>query len=313
MSEINQSFISLENWQFQSFNPQVGIADPVSKAYIVKLETTNSKDKQKLEELKALLNHPHAKQIEALICRLACDYWNEDNYFGICLEALCDSSTNLPNLKALYIGDCEQHEYRKSKLHVFDIRPILEAFPKLQMLQVQGRFDEFKLECQSLQHDHLKTLIIETADLSFPNLIQICNLQLRALEYFELWLGGRLYSTTTPLDILTPVLAAQSFPNLSYLGLRSCDFADSLAETITQSPIIKQLTGLNLSMGNLTDNGAKALLNCPEISQLHTLDVSMNQLSNAMIQKLHGLNCQIIAEPQESYCNYRYFSLYNYE
>lgn len=309
MSGNNQSFTSLENWQFQSFNSQVGIVDPVSKAYIIELETSNRKDKWRLEELEALLNHSHAKEIEALICRLGYDYWNEENYFGVGLEALCDASTNLPNFKALYIGDCEQHEYRKSKLHVFDIRPILEAFPKLQVLQVRGRFDEFTLECHNLQHDHLKTLIIETADLNNQNLAQICNLQLPTLEYFELWLGRQLYDTTS-FDSLTPVLSAQSFPNLSYLGLRSCEFTDLLAETITQSSIIKQLTVLNLSMGSLTDDGAKILLNCPEINQLHTLDVSMNQLSGAMIQKLHELNCQIIAEPQDFDYGSRYSGLH---
>lgn len=309
MSGINQSFTSLENWQFQSFNSQVGIINPVSKAYIVELGTSNGKDKWRLEDLEALLNHSHAKEIEALICRFGYDYKNNDRNFGVSLEALCDVSRNLSNLKALYIGGSEEHEYRKSKLHVFDIRPILEAFPKLQVLQVRGRFDEFILECQSLQHDHLKTLIIETADLNNQNLEQICNLRLPALEYFELWLGRQLYHITS-LDSLTPVLAAQSFPNLSYLGLRSCDFADSLAETITQSPIIKQLTRLNLSMGNLTDDGAEILLNCPEINQLHTLDISMNQLSGAMIQKLHELNYQIIAEPQDSDYGYRYFALH---
>lgn len=310
MSEINQSFTSLENWQFQYFNPQVGIADPVSKAYIVELGTFNRKDKWRVEELEALLNHAHAKEIEALICRINYyDYWEQDGYFGVGLEALCDASANLPNLKALYIGDLEEHEYRKSKLHIFDIRPILEAFPNLQVLQVRGRFDEFVLECQSLQHEHLKTLIVETADLNEQNLAQICSLQLPALEYFELWLGRQLYNTTS-LNSLTPVLTNQSFPNLTYLGLRSCEFTDLLAENITQSSIIKQLTGLNLSMGNLTDDGAKILLNCPEINQLHTLDVSMNQLSGAMIQKLHELYCQIIAEPQDSHYGSRYSALH---
>lgn len=309
MSGNNQSFTSLENWQFQSFNPQVGIIDPVSKAYIIELETSNRKDKWRLQELEALLNHSHAKEIEALICRLGYDYWNEENYFGVGLEALCDASTNLPNFKALYIGDYEQHEYRKSKLHVFDIRPILEAFPKLQVLQVRGRFDEFILECQSLQHDHLKTLIIETADLNNQNLEQLCNLKLPALEYFELWLGRQLYDTTS-FDSLTPILSAQSFPNLSYLGLRSCEFTDLLAELIIQSSIIKQLTVLNLSMGNLTDDGAEFLLNCSDINQLHTLDVSMNQLSSAMIERLYQLNCQVLVEPQYSDYYYRYNALY---
>lgn len=306
---INQLFIRLENWQFESFDPQTGIIEATSKAYIIELEIPKCQDRWRYAELEALLNHPHTQELEALICRIKCDYWERDRYFGICLEALCDASNNLPNLKALYIGDAEEHEYRKSKLNVFDIRPILEAFPKLEVLQVRGRFDEFPLECKYLGQEHLKTLIIETADLSYENIVQICNLHLPALEYFQLWLGRNLNSVPY-IDGLTQVLSRQSFPNLSYLSFRSSENTNLLAEHITKSSIINQLTGLDLSMGNLTDYGAEFLLQCPAVNQLCMLDVSKNQLSSAIIERLYQLNCQVIVEPQYSDYYYRYNALY---
>jgi hypothetical protein len=306
---INQLFTRLENWEFETFEPETGIIEPTSKAYIIELDIPNSKEKWRYPALEALLNHPCTQEIEALVCRIRYNYWEKDRYFGICLETLCDASNNLPNLKALYIGDIEEHEYRKSKLQVFDVRPILEAFPKLQVLQVRGRFDEFTLECQYLQHDYLKTLIIETADLGYQNMEQICNLSLPALEYFQLWLGRRFWCTSRLLEVLTQVPSFKSFPNLSYLGLRSSEDANLIAEYITKSSLINQLTGLDLSMGTLTDYGAELLLNCPAVNQLYMLDVSRNQLSDTMIQKLYQLNCQVIAEPQDS-DYYRYSALY---
>lgn len=307
---INQLFTRLENWQFESFNPQTGIIEATSKAYIIELEIPNCANRWRYAELEALLNHPYTQEIEALTCRIKCNYWERDRYFGICLEALCDARNNLPNLKALYIGDAEEHEYRKSKLNVFDIRPILEAFPNLEVLQVRGNFNEFPLECKYLEHEHLKTLIIETADLSYQNTVQICNLHLPALEYFQIWLGRNLKYIPYFIDVFTQVLSCQSFPNLSYLGFRSSEDTNLLAEHITQSSIINQLTGLDLSMGNLTDYGAEFLLQCPAVNQLCMLDVSKNVLSSAMIEKLYQLNCQVIVEPQYSDYYYRYNALY---
>ncbi|MEH1933792.1 MAG: hypothetical protein V7L14_08690 [Nostoc sp.] len=133
MSEsINQFFIKLENWKFQQFNPQVGITDPENNAYAIQFQPENRSKKMNLGTFYTLLQDPQASQIQALICQIGYEkYWNDNISFGIVLEALCDAYEKLPNLQALFIGDAEQHEYRKSKLAVFDIRPILEAFPKL--------------------------------------------------------------------------------------------------------------------------------------------------------------------------------------
>lgn len=309
---INQLFTQLENWQFQPYDPQIGIIEPKSKAYTIELKTQYYQKRWKCPELEALLNHPHTQEIEALICRIECDYYyyRENRGFGICLETLCDASSKLPNLKALYIGDSCNHVYKKSKLNVFDIRPILEAFPKLEVLQIRGNLEKFTLECKYLEHEHLKTLIIETADLSQENMVQICNLYLPALEYFQLWFGRELRRTLYILDNLAPILSCQSFPNLSYLSFRSSEHTNILAEHITKSSIINQLTALDLSMGNLTDYGAEFLLQCPAVNQLCMLDVSWSQLSSTMVERLHQLNCQVFVEPQYNDDYFRYQALY---
>jgi hypothetical protein len=297
-TNFTQLFTKLENWRLHQFNPQLGIRNPVDNAYLVQLQGQNSRNKNiNLEAFETLLQDSQVNQLQALICLIDYSRGNKDTLFGSALEALCDANDKLSNLKALFIGDGEEHEYRKSKLDVFDIRPILEAYPNLEVLQIRGYFVEYMLECDCLKHKHLKTLVIETADLSRKNLDQICTLELPALEYLELWLGRQLRESI--IDNLSPILFGESFPNLRYLGLRSSECTNQLAQAIVQSPIINRLTILDLSMGTLTDEGAKILLNCPAINQLLTLNVSNNYLSTAMIEQLSQLNCQVIANPQD--------------
>jgi hypothetical protein len=196
---------------------------------------------------------------------------------------------------------------------VSDISPILKAYPNLEVLQVRGSIDRYSsLNLEDLRHDCLKTLIVETADITDRNFAQICALTLPALEYLELWLGRQLSS----IDSLTPILLGESFPNLSYLGLRSSEETDRIASSLVQSPIIDRLAVLDLSMGTLTDEGAETLLNCPAIARLHTLNVSNNRLSEYMIEELSELKCRVIADAQENSeyggdpYTYRYISLY---
>ncbi|BAY10071.1 hypothetical protein [Calothrix sp. NIES-2098] len=301
MSESsNQFFIKLENWKYQEFNSQVGITNPMSYAYAIRFQTENHNRNINLEPFNSLLQETQISQIQALICPIGYSYFNDHTSFGIVLEAICDACDKLPNLQALFIGDTEQHEYRKSKLAVFDIRPVLEAFPNLQLLQVRGQFYQYLLECESFKHENLKTLIIETADINSDNFAQICALELPNLEYLELWFGRQLRHSTFVMDVLTSILGGKKFPNLAYLGLRSSEFTDLLTEEIVESPIMERLLVLDLSMGNLSDRGAQALLNCPAINQLHTLNISNNCVSEGMVQRLLQLNCQVIAYEQES-------------
>ena len=115
-----------------------------------------------------------------------------------------------------------------------------------------------------------------------------------------------------------PILLDDSFPNLKYLGLCSCQWADDLVNFLKDSPIIERLRILNFARGGLTDKGAEILLNCPAINHLHTLDVSMNLLSSEMVNRLSQLNCNVIAQPQDTQSEWgnegcgedRYIALY---
>lgn len=228
-------------------------------------------------------------------------------------DLLFDAHKQLTHLKALFVGDIEKHQFRKSRLGLWNFSLIAEDYPNLELLQVRGFCGRTKLT--PLQHDKLKTLIVETADISNRNIAHLCASELPALEYFELWMG-RDYDQTPDgiLDSVKPMLFDDSCPNLSYLGLRSSEYSDLLAEALVQSPVIEHLAVLDLSMGNLTDEGAEALLNCSAVNQLHTLNIANNCVSSEMLEQLNELGCWVIADSQEEFIerggSSRYYALH---
>jgi hypothetical protein len=292
------SFTTLKNWKAEEYNKDNGIKNPENTAYIVNFENFNF-----------LLQDPQASKVEALICHLS-DYrcrYEISRDFDSYIEALFENRDLLTNLKALFLGDCQNSKYKKSYLGLGDISLILKSYPNLEVLQIRGYCQE--LECEQQLHSNLKTLIIETLDISDVAIYQFCSLQLPALEYFELWMGRTYqHSCNQTIDSLKPILFGKSFPNLRYLGLRSSDYADAIAEAIhessfmAESPIIDNLEVLDLSMGSMTDTGLESLINCESIANLHTLNISHNCVSPEFIEEVKqssSFDCLLITHSQE--------------
>jgi len=318
-------FTMLEDWKFEDFDPNIGIDPVVSTAYSVNLyrEEPNSYggfsvvEDFILDELQALLKDRQIGEIEALACWMP-DCRGLQIYQKECCEfiqLLCKANKQLTSLKALFIGDRREHEYKKSRIYLSDMSPIFEAFPHLEVLKLHGcpTKDSFS---EKICHDRITTLIIETADNDKDSLAQTCALNLPALEYLELW-GGRCGDISNISDSLAPLITGKSFPNLSYLGLPSFEETDWLVQILADSPILNHLRILNLSKGTMTDTGAELLLNSPAINQLRLLNVANNYLSTAIVKRLCQLKCQVIADSQDledtSYrgnSSSRYYALY---
>ncbi|MEL6163607.1 MAG: hypothetical protein AAFR37_07540 [Cyanobacteria bacterium J06628_3] len=293
------SFIRLEDWEQQYYNPKIGIQNPIGTAYIVDCGN-----------LTFLLQDPNVNQVEALICQMVA---SNDNYeeFITFREIISNASHKFTSLKAVFIGDnsVDESDYMKSFVSLGKVTQILNAYPQLELLHFRYGWD---LQFKSIEHKSLKSLVIQTGLMFVDSVIpEICNLKLPELEYLELWLGGCYkYNEDVGTKQLLPILAEKLFPNLKYLALRSGDYSNNLAFRLTEFPtILEQLSILDLSMGTLTDKGAEALLNFPPVNKLQMLDVSMNNLSENMIQKLSELDCEVVAEPQDNE-DLRYCTLY---
>ncbi len=303
-------FKTLNNWRFETYNPQVGITDPLNNAYVVRMGNLGRAHSYDLSQFEALLKDPRVAELEALIFQIDRNHGTgEEHTFGVAIEAICEAKEQLPNLKGVFVGDSEGYrapEFKRSKIAVFDIRPFLEAFPRLEILQIFGYFGygdwhdsecSYILSCEGLRHEHLKTLIIETSDIRQENIQQLCSMDLPALEFFELWLG-RNYHYKNILEPLAPILAGNTYPNLKSLGLCSAEAGKRLLQAFLEAPIRDRLAVLDLKMGAFQDAELETLLEASSSTALKALNVTGNKFSEAAISQLSQQSCQLISDYQ---------------
>jgi hypothetical protein len=333
-------FTTLADWRWEIYNPEVGIIDPETNAYVVQMtisleyeERTGYSDRYQyrlpkiiydLSQFESLTKDPGIGQLQALIFQVNDEFESDDEQymFEMALSAVTNAHDLLPNLRGLFIGDSKEKwptGYRRSKLSVSDIRPFLESFPDLEILQVFGRFsdEEYQdegytsLKCAGLRHENLKTLIIETAYLAESNLDQIGGIELPNLECFELWLGKIDIARSRITTALKPILYDLASPNLKYLGLCSDEDTDSLIAEIMPSTIINRLVVLDFKMGTMTEKGADYIINSANLSNLKYLDISGNYLPEAAISKLQQLPYQTnTSNPQNPEYELEHYSIF---
>lgn len=192
----------------------------------------------------------------------------------------------LPKLAALYVGDITSEENEMSWIKQTDLSPLLQAFPKLQLLRSRGGDG---LQLTAPRHDHLRALALETGGLDVGVIRSICTSQFPNLEYLELWLGTDEYGANHTVADLQPILSGRLFPKLKYLGLRNSQLADELAAVVVNSPVIQQVETLDLSLGVLTDEAARALLKLPASPTLKKLNLHYNYFSADLVRQLKTL------------------------
>ncbi len=291
---INDHVTSFANRNVETFDPEVGISDPVGTAYVLRVEWDEI-NVDITENLELLLQDPQANQLEALVI----GPWSQEMYecsSSMVVNALVAAKDQLTSLKAVFLGDITYEESEISWINQSDMSPLLAAYPNLEVLQVRGGEG---LAFNSLHHEHLKTLIVQTGGLSRNTIAQIFAGNLPALEHLELWLGSNYYGGDSSVEDLQPLLSGNLFPKLRYLGLCDSEYSDRIAKAIAQSPIIDRIKVLDLKLGTLGDEGAEALLNCPAVNHLDTLNVAENFLSDEMVERLKQLNVEAIADDQK--------------
>ncbi|MDZ8032976.1 STM4015 family protein [Nostoc sp. DedSLP04] len=296
----NDRVTQFANRQVIEFDANVGIVEPVNNAYALRFEYENNDNLPR--KLSRLLQETNADKLEVLVFGLWAETSQTDS--SSIVQALVDAKQRLTNLKAVFIGDLTSEDSEISWIQQSDISPILQAYPKLEILQIRGS-DRLQFS-PPIRHNHLKALIVETGGLSRDTVAQICQMNLPALEHLELWFGSEDYGGDCWFEDLNPIIFAEKFSNLVYLGLRNSQFTDEIVSVIVGSPILDYISVLDLSMGTLTDAGAEELLNCSAINNLDILNISENFLSQEMIDKFSGLDVRVLANNQKKEDDDRY-------
>jgi hypothetical protein len=223
------------------------------------------------------------------------------------IEMLVAAAEQLPNLRALFLGEmiCEENEV--SWIYQCDVSALWQAFPRLEVFCVRGSNG---LSLGKLRLNHLRQLSVETGGLPKSVLAEIAASQLPSLEHLELYLGTEDYGWDGTIQDVEPLLSGKLFPKLKYLGLRDSDIADEVAKAIVKSPLLERIEVLDLSLGTLGDEGAEALLACPAVKKLKGLDLHHHYMSDAAAQKFASLGPQVDVSDEQSESEYgRYVSI----
>ena len=95
-------------------------------------------------------------------------------------------------------------------------------------------------------------------------------------------------------------LAGDLLPGVLELGLMNCEFTDAICHALVRSPLARQLTALDLSLGTLSDEGARALAEgATALPALQRLNVDENYLTDAGVQTLQGHGWDVTADSQD--------------
>jgi hypothetical protein len=130
------------------------------------------------------------------------------------------------------------------------------------------------------------------------------------LEELDLWFGDPEYGGDCTLDDVLPLLDGRvALPALRRLGLRNAAFADELCEPLLRSPLLPQLTTLDLSLGVLSDDGAAILARgADRLAHLERLVVRENCLTAEGIAQLASIGLLGVLDADENDPEFRYVS-----
>ncbi|GAA2898132.1 hypothetical protein GCM10010517_63200 [Streptosporangium fragile] len=222
---------------------------------------------------------------------------------------LAANAHRLPRLRSLFLGLVEPEYWEISWIRQGDITPILEAFPRLERLDVRGS-DGLRL--RPVRHEFLNVLRFECGGLPGDVVRALGRCELPALEHLELWLGVSQYGGDATAGDLEGVLSGAGLPALRRLGLRDSEIQDEVAAAVATAPVVARLEALSLSMGVLTDTGAEALLSGQPLTHLRHLDLHHHFLTEAMAERvrlaLPGVEVDL-SDPQNPLEDWRYVAV----
>ena len=290
---ISESTTLFHKKKVVQYDPDIALQSGQDIVYRLSLEYD---DKRKMPDLIAgFLEKTDKNALEALIIGM----WGDPYEAGAdeVIAALINHAPQLPNLRALFIGDMTYEECEISWIVQGSYKPLLDAFPQLEELRIRGGNE---LVIEPFAHQHLRKFTIESGGLDQKIAQALAQSSMPKLEYLELWLGTDDYGFSGDVALYQKVLAQLATPTLRYLGLRDAQIADELAVWLANEPLLATVETLDLSLGTLGDVGAEALLQGTQLGNLKRMDLSHHYISEANQEKLNALPFPVrLDDPQE--------------
>jgi predicted DNA-binding WGR domain protein len=281
-----ETFMGQKIVDFDPEDDETALKDPARKAWRLMVEAGDGTLDELLEKLQAFVDHPNAGKVKALVI----GPWDENVAEAVgddsgpmkIMQALAAAKGKLGSLAAIFCNEVHSEEAEVSWQFWGPVKPLLDAFPRLEHIRVRGRSN-----ASGLSSDTLRSLQLEGSTMGGV-LQELADAKLPALEHLEVWLED-YNGDGQDLDGLVPLVSGKMFPKLRYLGLRDSGQADEVAAIVASSPLIERLRVLDLSLGTLGDEGAEALIASPAVAKLETLDVRHHYISAPVLKRLKAL------------------------
>lgn len=239
--------------------------------------------------------------VAASLRGLSIGAWGEpyENSSAAVAAAVRQAAADFPQLTTLVFADLSYEEAEVSWIENSELGPMLNAYPGLTSVLVRGGN---QLGLTDLKLPQLTTLVVQTGGLDRSVVTQLLTAELPSLTRLELYLGDSNYGANVTVDDLASIISGETFPLLTYLGLKNSELEDELAAALTSSPRLGQLKTLDLSLGTLSDVGGQALLAAKALDSLKLLDLQYHYLSEPVANALkERFGDRVnLAEPQET-------------
>ena len=250
------------------------------------------------KEMADLLDEFFAQIDKSQLDAIIIGAWAEPHSEGAddIIAKLIAHAGELPNLRALFIGDMTYEECEISWITQGSYTPLLNAFPQLEALRIRG---STSLTIEPFTHQAMRSFTIECGGLPQEVAGALAASSMPNLTHLELWLGTDEYGFSGDADLYRRVLAALMNPGMEYLGLRDAQIADEVAVMLATQESIANLKTLDLSLGTIGDVGAEALCKSPYLSKIETLDLSHHYISKQWQDALNALPMQVILDDEQ--------------
>ncbi len=171
--------------------------------------------------------------------------------------------------------------------HLNTLEPVYARMPNLEHLEIiLGHMNLGTINLPNLRHFE-----VWTGGFNSDNMKSVVGAKWPKLETLLLRFGGSEdYGANCTVDDVLPLLDGKSIPNVKHLALANSPFIDRLIPHLAKSPLLKQLTTLDLSLGEMTDEGANAIVaHADAFKHLTQLNVHRNYLTDDACTALTGV------------------------
>src|SRR5258708_15473528 len=139
-----------------------------------------------IESFATFLQDPAVSQLTGLVVGMGSTEVMETEEAIEVVEALAAAREKLSRLTILFIGDIISEENEISWIEQTDVSPLFNAYPNLEYFGVRGSNN---LQLGSIQHEHLRHLVVEAGGIPRAAVHDIQLSDLPALEHLQILLG----------------------------------------------------------------------------------------------------------------------------